>query len=99
MNAESSIGLGWDIIIPVTPTVTPFPTETPTLTPSPTATEIPSETPEIIENQIDQQQEKSANTILHTPEANAKTYIFSGAILLILIGAAAIAISIFLKKK
>ena len=99
MNENSSIGLGWDIVIPVTATVTPLPTDTPTPTPLPTETEIPTETPEIAESTPENQSSRQSDSILHTPEASTKTWILGGAILLILTGVGSILISAYLKKK
>ena len=101
MNENSSIGLGWEIEIPVTPTQTPLPTETPTMSPIPTETETP--TPETHEIQYEQTPAVQLNDnnagLLHTPEASARTYIFSGIFSLILIGGAIIAGNWYLKKK
>ena len=100
ISADDSIGLGWEIVIPVTATATLPPTETPTATIQPTETETPvavietSEEEQVIENKTN-----TENRILHTPKADLKTYLIMGAILAILTGGGIIIISQFMKKK
>ena len=100
MSADSSIGLGWEIIIPVTATVTPLPTETPTATPLPTETEKPTEiisTPaEMITATISDPESKS---LLHTPKAGTRTYVISAVMLRILTGGGIIAVNSLRGKK
>ena len=100
MSADSSIGLGWEIIIPVTATVTPLPTETPTATPLPTETEKPTEiisTPaEMITATISDPESKS---LLHTPKAGTRTYVISAVMLMILTGGGIIAVNSLRGKK
>ncbi len=100
MNAESSIGLGWQILIPVTATATPVPTETPTLTPTPTYTLTPD--PESAVDLLPTAEATAAqNTggIFHTPKATGRTYIIEGIFLLIAGGAAAVLFFSFRKNK
>lgn len=99
MTADDSIGLGWEIAIPVTATATLPPTETPTVTPLPTETEIPtlveSVSPEtVIEDNIRQEPEG----FLHTPKSNVRTFVIGGALLTAIIGAGVIAINYFWKE-
>ncbi len=100
MTADDSIGLGWEIAIPVTATATLPPTETPTATPLPTETEIPTPvepvSPETVaENNIQQE----AEGLLHTPESNTRTFVIAGALLTAIIGAGVIAVNYFWKKE
>lgn len=100
MNADSSIGLGWEIAIPVTATMTPLPTETPTLTPLPTETDIPTETPSAENNQTDiSPTETKHGSFLHAPEANSKTLLFSGFLFTIIVGGTILIIHNIWKKK
>lgn len=101
MNAESSIGLGWEIAIPVTATITPFPTDTPTITPTATETELPTETatPSAEELDGDPRSDGVHDGLLHTPRATAKTYIVAAVILTMITGIGVIAVSSFWKKK
>ena len=100
MSADSSIGLGWEIIIPVTATVTPLPTETPTVTPSPTQTEKPTDiisTPvEMITSTISNPESKS---LLHTPKAGTRTYVISAIMLLVVTGGGIITVNSIQRKK
>ena len=101
MNANSSIGLGWEISIPVTATATLLPTDTPTPTPEPTETpEPPSPTasPDT-QNDSDGGSQKTSGTILHLPGISSQTIIFGAALLLILAGSIFIALNTFLRKK
>ena len=100
MNADSSIGLGWEIAIPVTATMTPLPTQTPTITPSPTETEVPTETPsaEIKTPDVSADQTNNAG-FLHAPQSNSKTLLFSGFIFAIIIGGTMIVIHNIWKEK
>ncbi len=100
MSADSSIGLGWEIIIPVTATVTPLPTETPTVTPLPTETEKPTEIisapVEMITSTIPGPESKS---LLHTPKAGTRTYVISAIMLMIIAGGGIITVSGLRRKK
>ena len=100
MNADSSIGLGWEIEIPVTATMTPLPTQTPTITPSPTETEVPTETPsaEIKTPDVSADQTNNAG-FLHAPQSNSKTLLFSGFIFAIIAGGTMILINNIWKEK
>ena len=100
MSADDSIGLGWEIVIPVTATATLIPTETPTLTPLPTETEIPTPVEPAIQetnNTVDQQ--KATEGLLHTPKSNTRTFVIAGALLAALTGVGIITVSYFWKKK
>ena len=100
MTADDSIGLGWQIAIPVTATVTPQPTDTPTATPEPTETEVPTYTQTVsLENEHKVTSAPQNNSLLHTPEANARTYIFTGIFFSLIFGGIIIAVSVFNKKK
>ena len=101
MNAESSIGLGWEIEIPVTPTNTPFPTETPTNTPEPTETESPTpETPDDPDEQITSIPEPdSYEGILHIPKPTARTYAITGIFGMIVTGGIIVGSNWYMKKK
>ena len=100
MNSESSIGLGWEIAIPVTATLTPLPTDTPTITPSPTETQTPTMTLAANENETEISViQSNQESFLHTPESNAKTFIFAGIIFTIIIAGTIIIINIIWKKK
>ena len=100
MNSESSIGLGWEIAIPVTATLTPLPTDTPTITPSPTETQTPTMTLAANENETEISVIQSNHeSFLHTPESNAKTFIFAGIMFTIIIAGTIIIINIIWKKK
>ena len=100
MNENSSIGLGWKISIPVTATATILPTNTPTITQAPTETNTPEiniiETVEVKDIEI---VEDDDNHLLHTPTANARTYIVAGVIFLIALGGGIIALSSYWKKQ
>ena len=72
MNENSSIGLGWEIVIPVTATVTPLPTDTPTVTPTQTETLQPSETPESVMIESSSEPADSQSGFLHAPKAEPK---------------------------
>ena len=100
MNENSSIGLGWEIVIPVTATVTPIPTNTPTMTPEPTETPAPvasADEPEPAGKTP--LPEKGQDMLLHAPRATARTYIITGMILLILTGAAILAVSLYKQNR
>ncbi len=101
MNAESSIGLGWEIEIPVTPTNTPTPTETPTLTPTPTETETPepdtADTPDDISTPVPEKEKREG--ILHTPKPTAKTYGLLSVFGLTVAGGVILGANWFMKKK
>ncbi len=100
MNSESSIGLGWEIAIPVTATLTPLPTDTPTITPSPTETQTPTLTLAANENETEISVIQSNHeSLLHTPESNAKTFIFAGIMFTIIIAGTIFIINIIWKKK
>ncbi len=100
MSAESSIGLGWEIVIPVTATVTPLPTDTPTVTPLPTETEIPTESV-FIQDVTASSPVNHSNSggLLHTPKANTRTYIISAILIMIIIGGMIIAVNFLGRKK
>lgn len=99
MNENSSIGLGWQILIPVTATSTPVPTNTPTAVPTATKTQTPE--PESGADLIPASdvQHEGSTEILHAPKATLRTYIISGSILLTAAGAAAAGILIYRKKQ
>ena len=100
MNAESSIGLGWKIRIPVTATPTLIPTDTPT--PTATATETPTPDPETSADLTPTAEIPVSHTsggIFHAPKATGRTYIISGLMLLAAGGAAAGAVIYFRKNK
>ncbi len=100
MSAESSIGLGWEIIIPVTATVTPLPTETPTATPLPTETESPTESVFIPDVTVSPHVVNSdSGGLLHTPKANTRTYIISAIMVMIIVGGLIIAVNYLGRKK
>ena len=98
MNENSSIGLGWEIVIPVTATATPLPTDTPTATPTQTETLQPSETPESVTIDTSNEPANTQTGFLHAPKAEPRTIIIAGAILTVLAGLGIIAINSFLKK-
>lgn len=99
MTADDSIGLGWEIAIPVTATATLPPTETPTATPLPTETEIPTPIESLSPGTIaENNRDQDAEGLLHTPEANTRTFVIAGALLTTIIGAGVIAINYFWKK-
>ena len=100
MSAESSIGLGWEIVIPVTATVTPLPTDTPTVTPSPTETESPTES--VLEPDVTTSfpvAHSDSVGLLHTPKANTRTYIISAILIMITVGGMIIAVNYLGRKK
>lgn len=101
MTADDSIGLGWEIAIPVTATATLPPTETPTATLLPTVTDTVAFVTGTIEEteQTNDKQTNKENSILHTPKAGLKTYLITGAFLIIIIGCTIIITSLLLKKK
>ena len=100
MNADSSIGLGWEIAIPVTATMTPLPTETPTITASPTETDIPTETPPSGEmTPLVSVTASNHDSFLHAPQSNSKTLLFSGVIFAIIAGGTMILINYIWRKK
>ena len=88
MTENDSIGLGWEIAIPVTATVTPLPTDTPTATPEPTATNTPEALPTEDEVPTPVPAEDHEG-LFHLPPASARTYIILGsfAVILAAIGA------------
>ncbi len=100
MNEDSSIGLGWQILIPVTATATAVPTDTPTVTPTATETQTPepetetdmTRTPETIDA------ERSGG-VIHAPKATVRTYVISGLILAAAAGAVTAGVFISRKKK
>lgn len=101
MTAESSIGLNWEIVIPVTATATLPPTETPTSTPLPTETETPTE-PAVSLSETEHPENDSnhdGSGILHTPRAGTRTFVIAGAFLSVLIGGIIIAVNYFWRKK
>ena len=97
MSENNSIGLGWEIAIPVTATVTPLPTETPTATPEPTATEVPTPSPTVPEEPSDAQDTETSDSLLPLPQASQRTYIILGGF--VILCAAACAAVYFLQKK
>ena len=101
MNEESTIGLGWQIRIPVTPTATPLPTGTPTASPTPTETPAPdlsaSEEPDAA--LTPDNRAKQNEGLLHAPKATARTYIISSIFMLMLFGAGLIGFRIFHRRK
>ncbi|MBQ6520668.1 MAG: LysM peptidoglycan-binding domain-containing protein [Anaerolineaceae bacterium] len=101
MTADDSIGLGWEILIPVTATATVPPTETPTATMVPTDTEMPTETEAYAEEtETASDLNKNNNSgILHIPAVNSRTIIIFGIFLSVLIGGTIIAINLYWKKK
>ena len=78
MTENDSIGLGWEIAIPVTATNTPPPTETPTATPEPTETEVPTPSPTAFEEADVQQDTGDTDSLLHLPQASQRTYLILG---------------------
>lgn len=99
MNAESSIGLGWQILIPVTATATPVSTDTPTVTPTATETQTPEpETGTDLSPTAEVQPERTGE-IFHAPKATRRTYIISGVILAAAAGAVGAGVFIFRKKQ
>ena len=100
MSADSSIGLGWEIAIPVTATATPLPTDTPTPTPLPTDTPeptiIPTDTPSA---DVKKNNKNSADKVFHAPEADSRTFLIAGSMLMIILGGGVMILSNFLKKK
>ncbi len=101
LNSESSIGLGWEIEIPVTPTNTPIPTETPTVTIMPTETEsIPTETPYSSKEEITIiPADEAKESFLHAPKPIMKTYFFAGLFVMIIISVMVIGGNWIMKKK
>ena len=101
LDESSTIGLGWKILIPVTATVTPMPTDTPTPTLVPTASLTPtvtieaSATPEMPENE----NASEDDTLMHLPKASSRTYIILGMFVLILVGAGLIVYGVHSGKK
>ena len=95
LDESSTIGLGWKILIPVTATVTPMPTNTPTPTLVPSATFTPTVT---IEAAATPEPTQNGNTsedgsLMHLPKASSRTFIILGLFGLILVGAGLIAYS------
>lgn len=100
MNENSSIGLGWEIVIPVTATVTPLPTNTPTATPEPTDTPAPvTETEEPVSAGQTPVPENDPDMLLHAPRATARTYIIAGLFLMILAGGTILGVSLYRQNK
>ncbi len=100
MSADDSIGLGWEIVIPVTATATLLPTETPTVTPLPTDTETPTPVEYTIQETFNTVvQQKETEGLLHTPKSNARTFVIAGAFLAALTGGGIITVNYFWKKK
>ena len=99
MTENDSIGLGWEIVIPVTATATLLPTDTPTATPEPTETEVPLITPSVIPSPELSVSGSSQSSFLHAPKANNRTYIFAGIISVLIIGGCVLAVTGFLKRK
>lgn len=91
---DSTIGLGWKLLIPITPTVTLAATQTltPSLTSPPTETPLPSETPTL--TPLPTEKTKSRR-----PQASVKTYIILGLAGLILTGGGFIGAGLFYRKK
>lgn len=89
LTEDSSIGLGWKILIPVTATPTLPPTDTPTPTLVPTASSTPTltveavMTPEATENT----NASGGDTLMHLPKASSRTFVILGLFALILAGA------------
>ena len=96
MTENNSIGLGWEIAIPVTATVTPLPTETPTATPEPTATETPTPFPTVSEEPADIHDTETSDGLLHLPQASQRTYIILGGFVIL---CAAVGTAIFLLQR
>ena len=100
MNEDSSIGLGWQILIPVTATATPVPTETPTMTPTATETQTPEpETDTEMTPAAGMETSERSGGVLHAPKATVRTYIISGLILMTAAGAVTAGVFVFRKKK
>ncbi len=101
LDESSTIGLGWKILIPVTATVTPMPTDTPTPTLVPTATFTPtvtleaSATPEMPENE----NAPEDDSLMHLPKASSRTFIILGMFAVILLGAGLIVYGALSGKK
>ena len=94
LNEDSTLQLGWKLLIPVTPTATLIATNTipPTQTLSPTDTPLPSLTPTLFPTVS--QIEKN-----HRPKASLKTYLILGSFSLILGGVVFIFIRLMNHKK
>ena len=101
MSADTSIGLGWEISIPVTATASPTPTETPTVTPVPSDTPLPTPTEHEAdpETQTEQESGREQEHLLHLPGTSAKIYILACVFLSILAGGAVFGISKIWRKK
>ena len=101
LDENSTIGLGWKILIPVTATVTPMPTDTPTPTLVPTETFTPTVTLEAVETPEPTQNENASedDTLMHLPKASSRTYIILGMFVLILVGAGLIVYGVHSGKK
>ncbi len=100
LTEDSSIGLGWKILIPVTATPTLLPTDTPTPTLIPTASSTPTltveavMTPEATENT----NASDGDTLMHLPKASSRTFIILGLFAIILAGAGLIIFGAFSGK-
>ena len=94
LTEDSTIGLGWKLLIPITPTVTSAATQTmtPSQTSPPTETPLPSETPTLTPAPTEK-------TKSHRPQASVKTYIVLGLAGLILAGGGLICAGLFYRKK
>ena len=95
LDESSTIGLGWKILIPVTATVTPMPTNTPTPTLVPSATFTPTVTIEAAATPEPTQNGNASEdgSLMHLPKASSRTFIILGLFGLILVGAGLIAYS------
>ena len=101
LDESSTIGLGWKILIPVTATATPMPTDTPMPTLVPTETFTPTVTLEAVETPEPTQNENASedDTLMHLPKASSRTYIILGMFVLILVGAGLIVYGVHSGKK
>ena len=102
LDESSTIGLGWKILIPVTATVTPMPTDTPQPTLVPTSTFTPTVTLEAIETPEPTAENENASeddSLMHLPKASSRTYIILGMFVFILVGAGLIVYGVHSGKK
>ncbi len=95
LTEDTTLSLGWKLFIPVTPTVSPVPTNTlaSSPTPFPTLTAAPTEsvsaTPAVTETSPHPRR----------PKASAKTYIILGLTLILLVGGGLVGVGVLYRKK
>lgn len=97
---ESSIGLGWKILIPVTATPTPASTDTPTPTLIPTASSTPTLTVEavLMPEATENTNASDGDTLMHLPKASSRTFLILGLFVVILVGAGLVVFAVLFGK-